>query len=71
MYFISFILLYFNNTIGKPDQGPELTTFEKYVHKVQPLDTTAIKNVYERVWLMQSIEKDALNKSHHSQGKGI
>ena len=36
--------------------------FEKYARGIHPQDLSAIKNVYERVWLMATIEKQEQQK---------
>lgn len=45
--------------------------FDKYARRVQPLDTSAVKNVYERVWLMTEIQRQEKEKITQEKGKCI
>ena len=42
---------------GKKEE-PELSSFDKYARHRSLLNTNDVKNVYERVWLVQSIEAE-------------
>lgn len=41
---------------------PKQSIFEQLARRVSPLDEAALRNVYEKVWLMLHLEKEEKNK---------
>ena len=51
-------------------EEPKENVFDKLASKISPLDVTAIKNVYERVWLMKHYEEEERRKREEIDDDG-